>query len=169
MSNSVTEHVKKVCKQNDELYTLLNKVEREMRNLIDKNQKLEVYIDSLQKEVNELQDETRPTKSTENIATINDLNELITDLQSSFELVLNQTPRNSSDIADIKDEIKTLKNALNSLQTIVSSTLEKPILGNAHQTVETVQIMKDETLPTKVKKLSLPKEKHKDLVLKKAN
>ena len=124
--NSVTEHVKKITKQNDELYNQINKHEQNITDILN--------------EIMVLRDKQPSDIKSDDLATKNDLSALIDDIQNSFEYVMTQTPRNTDQIksllddfdsfrkqiAEIKTELTNIRNELKNEQVISSLDVDMP-------------------------------------------
>lgn len=88
--NQVSEHVKKITKQNDELYTTLNRHEQRLTEL-------------------------------DNFATREDVGRLIDDIQNSFEVVLNATPRNTNEILSMRTDFQSLRDDITKIRNEIDS------------------------------------------------
>lgn len=137
--NQVTDHVKKITKQNDELYKTINRHEQRL-----------LELDQLLK--NE--------SNTDTFATREDVGRLIDDIQNSFEVVLNATPRNTNeinnmrsdfqilrdDITKIRNEIETLKRVIHNVPAVSSldaDTVEKNLSSKPPLAVKSLNFKKD--------------------------
>ena len=133
--NQVSEHVKKITKQNDELYTTLNRHEQRLTEL-------------------------------DNFATREDVGRLIDDIQNSFEVVLNATPRNTNEILTMRTDFQSLRDDIakirNEIDSLKRDMKNDPVISSLDADIVEKNISSKPPLPA-VKSLNLKK----DIILRK--
>ena len=81
-------------------------METNLKAQIERCDALDKRCEVLDKELNRtLKNVDNNNKSTDRYITVEDLQEVINDVKSSLELVVNQTPRNSNDIDMLKAQV----------------------------------------------------------------
>jgi uncharacterized protein YpuA (DUF1002 family) len=133
--NQVSEHVKKITKQNDELYTTLNRHEQRLTEL-------------------------------DNFATREDVGRLIDDIQNSFEVVLNATPRNTNEILTMRTDFQSLRDDIakirNEIDSLKRDMKNDPVISSLDADIVEKNISSKPPLAA-VKSLNLKK----DIILRK--
>jgi len=116
MNNKLTEHVKFVCNQNDQIFTTMNKFES---NLIQHTD----HLLKIENDINTLKNGLTSQHQFDEVITMKELNDVVDDVKQSFEyvLLLNLTPRHSDEIKNLMNEITLLKNMLNNLTETVNN------------------------------------------------
>jgi len=106
-THNILNHVKAVCTQNDQLYTSVNKIEKELNDVKTTIEEFEKRVTILQEKENNIP--VCPLPDVTDFITIKELEIVVHDIKQSLEFVLNATPRQGSDIEALKCELKELR------------------------------------------------------------
>ena len=106
-THNILNHVKAVCTQNDQLYTSVNKIEKELNDVKSTIEEFEKRVAVLQDKENNIA--VCPLPDVADFITIKELETVVNDIKQSLEFVLNATPRQGSDIEALKCELQELR------------------------------------------------------------